>query len=145
MNFIDVTQLPFNKLIGLQSISPDSEFLVNLPDKEIYTNHLGTVHASAMLAVAEAGSGAFLAQQFAGYSGALPVVRRVEAKFHKPGVGKIAARCKATSENVDQWRNDLATRNRVLLPLPIEVVDANGTVVMSATIEWIMTLDIHRL
>jgi hypothetical protein len=53
---MDVAQLPFNRLVGLESAAGDSGFLVCLPDGPQYANHLGTVHASAQIAVAEAGS-----------------------------------------------------------------------------------------
>src|SRR5687768_16586134 len=67
---VDVTGLPFNRLIGLEAGGPEDQFLVSLPGLPQYTNHLGTVHASALLAVAEAGSGAFLVRHLgdpAGY------------------------------------------------------------------------------
>jgi hypothetical protein len=48
---VDVTQLPFHRLLGLKPAGGDSEFVV-MPQ---YLNHLGTVHAGALLA-AEAGS-----------------------------------------------------------------------------------------
>lgn len=44
---MDVSQLPFNRLIGLELANPDSGFLVCLHDKVQYSNHLGTVHGSA--------------------------------------------------------------------------------------------------
>src|SRR5712692_3405735 len=53
---MDVTALPFNRLLGLEPAPSGSGFLVSLPDGPQYTNHLGTVHASALLAAAEAGS-----------------------------------------------------------------------------------------
>ena len=56
---MDVTELPFNRLIGLEPAAPDSGFLVSLPAGTQYANHLGTVHAVALLAEA----GAFLASQ----------------------------------------------------------------------------------
>jgi hypothetical protein len=55
---LNITLLPFNKLIGLEPAGPDC--MVGLPEGPQYLNHLGTVHASALLAVAEAGSGEFL-------------------------------------------------------------------------------------
>ncbi len=73
---MDVTALPFNRLLGLEPAPSGSGFLVSLPDGPQYTNHLGTVHASALLAAAEAGSGAFLVRQFGEASGYLPVFRR---------------------------------------------------------------------
>jgi hypothetical protein len=136
---MDVTQLPYNKFIGLELAPVDSGFLISLPDDINYTNHLGSVHASAMLAVAEAGSGVYLSQQFAEYSGAIPVVRRIEAKFRKPGFGKLLARCTANGEDVARWQNELAIRGRVLVSLPVEVVDSQGVAVMSAMVDWFIS------
>lgn len=136
---MNIATLPFNQLIGLQLASPDSAFETSLPEGVQYTNHLGTVHASAMLAVAEAGSGAFLAQHFAGQSGLIPVVRRLEAKFRKPGRGQISARCVVASETLVHWGRELGVRGRFSALIPVEVVDATGAVVMSATVEWFIS------
>jgi acyl-coenzyme A thioesterase PaaI-like protein len=133
---MDVTQLPFNRLVGLEPAAGDGGFLVSLPDGPQYTNHLGTVHASALLAVAEAGSGAFLVRQFGGGEGFVPVVRRLEAKFRKPGRGRISARCPVGVQEVQRWSAELAARGRVLAPIPVEVVDTDGVIVLSAVVEW---------
>ena len=133
---MDVTQLPFNRLIGLEPVAADGGLLVSLPDGPQYTNHLGTVHASALLAVAEAGSGAFLLGRLGDAARFIPVVRRLEAKFRRPASGRVLARAAATDELVARWASDLAGRGRVTAAVPIEVVDAAGTVVLSATVEW---------
>ena len=106
---MDVTQLPFNRHIGLEAAT-DAAFLVTLPDGPQYTNHVGTVHASALLAVAEAGTGAFLAQRFGSREGFVPVVRRLEAKFRKPATGRMSARCPVSAEDVSRWSDGLASR-----------------------------------
>ena len=133
---MDVTQLPFNRLIGLEPVAADGGLLVSLPDGPQYTNHLGTVHASALLAVAEAGSGAFLLGRLGDAARFIPVVRRLEAKFRRPASGRVSARAAATDELVARWASDLAGRGRVTAAVPVEVVDAAGTVVLSATVEW---------
>jgi acyl-coenzyme A thioesterase PaaI-like protein len=133
---MDVTQLPFNRLVGLEAGDADSGSLVSLPDGPQYTNHLGTVHASALLAVAEAGSGAFLVRQFGPGAGFVPVVRRLEAKFRKPARGRVSARCTVPATELERWAADLAARGRVLAPVAVEVVDAAGVVVLSAVVEW---------
>lgn len=132
---MDVTQLPFNRLIGLESPVGD-DFLVALPAGEQYGNHLGTVHASALLAVAEAASGAFLVKQFGSGTGFVPVVRRLEAKFRKPATGRVTARSTVAAEEVAKWSADLASRGRLSAPVTIEVVDGAGVIVMTATVEW---------
>jgi len=63
-------------------------------------------------------------------------VRRREARFRRPASGRVSARAAATDELVARWASDLAGRGRVTAAVPIEVVDAAGTVVLSATVEW---------
>jgi acyl-coenzyme A thioesterase PaaI-like protein len=133
---MDVTQLPFNRLLGLQSESADSGFLVSLPSGSQYTNHLGTVHASALLAVAEAGSGVFLVRHFGAGTGFVPVVRRMEARFRKPASGRVSARAAVDPAEVARWVSELAARGRVSAAVPVEVVDAAGVVVLTASVEW---------
>jgi acyl-coenzyme A thioesterase PaaI-like protein len=133
---VDVTELPFNRLIGLEGATPESGFLVSLPGGAQYTNHIGTVHASALLAVAEAGSGVFLLCHLGSEKGFIPVVRRLEAKFRKPASGRVSARASVASDEVGRWSAELAARGRVSAPVTVEVVDATGVVVMSAVVEW---------
>ena len=67
--------------------------MLSLPDDIRYTNHLGTVHASALMALAEATSGAYLISALNGVEfKVLPVVRRVEARFRKPAFAKSIRR-----------------------------------------------------
>ena len=136
---MDVSNLPFNKLIGLQLATTESGFQTYLPNDKQYTNHLGTVHASALLAVAEAGSGVFLAQMFSEYSNLVPVVRKIEAKFRKPGAGQVSARCAVASDVCTNWVTELNKRGRLSAPIPVEVVDATGNIVLSATVEWFIS------
>jgi acyl-coenzyme A thioesterase PaaI-like protein len=133
---MDVTQLPFNRLVGLEPAPADSGFLVSLPDGPQYTNHLGTVHASALLAVAEAGSGAFLLDRLGDSAGVVAVVRRLEAKFRRPASDRVSARAVVASEEVARWAAELIDRGRVLAAVSVEVVDAAGVVALCATVEW---------
>ena len=55
---MDITKIPFNQFIGLK-ISDKSGYLLMLDNRPEYRNHLDTVHASAMFALAEATSGYF--------------------------------------------------------------------------------------
>jgi acyl-coenzyme A thioesterase PaaI-like protein len=132
---MDISQVPFNQLIGLEAVA-DGEQLAALPSAPQYRNHLGTVHAGALLAVAEAGSAACLLRELGDQQGFVPVVRRLEAKFRKPATGRVAARSLAAAEDVARWTTELAARGRVLAKVPIEVVDDEGVVVMSAQVEW---------
>jgi hypothetical protein len=97
------------------------------------------VHASALLAVAEAGSGAFLAARLGNIAGFVPVVRRLNAKFRKPANGRVAARANVAEEELARWAKELTNRGRVLAEIPIEVIDDASEVVLTATVEWFIT------
>ena len=136
---MDVTSLPFNSFLGLERAPPESGFLVSLPGRERYTNHLGTVHASALLAVAEAGSGAFLVHHIAEASGLLPVVRRLESKFRKPARGRVSARASAKPTELERALRELGARGRALVTVSVEVVDDSGVVALAAEVEWFIS------
>src|SRR5688572_31507889 len=86
---MEIAALPFNKLIGLEIAGPDNDEMMALPARERYLNHVGTLHASALLAVAEAGSGELLQRHCGHRNDLLPVLRKLEAKFRKPANGRV--------------------------------------------------------
>jgi len=133
---MEVTALPFNRFLGLEPAAPESGFLVSLPGLPQYTNHLGTVHASALLAVAEAGSGELLLRHFADASGYVPVVRRLEAKFRKPASGRTSARAWVAADEFERLKGDLELKGRAQIGVDVEVVDESGMVALTAVVEW---------
>jgi len=130
-----VTELPFNRFVGLQSAT-SADKLLQLPAGEQYRNHLGTVHASALLALAEATSGEFLLRHFGSSDGVVPVVRRLEAKFRKPANGSVTSIASAAPEALTQLDIDLTAKGRALITISVELHDASGAHALSATVEW---------
>jgi hypothetical protein len=130
-----VTELPFNTFLGIQRPATSAQ-LLRLPSGGQYLNHLGTVHASALLALAEASSGEFLLRRFGSSDGVVPVVRRIEAKFRKPANGAVASTAGATPEALAQLDADLLARGRALIPIAVELHDESGTHALSASVEW---------
>jgi acyl-coenzyme A thioesterase PaaI-like protein len=130
-----VTELPFNSFLGIQP-SGDSAHLLRLPSGDQYLNHLGTVHASAQLALAEASSGEFLLRHFGSAAGVIPVVRRMDAKFRKPANGSITSTASATPESLAQLDAELSSKGRALIPISVELHDESGAHTLSATFEW---------
>ena len=130
-----VTEIPFNKHLGLVA-SHDPSALLELPEGPQYLNHIGTIHAGALLSLADAASGEFLLRQFGAQSGFIPVVRRLESKFRKPANGSIVAKASADPTALAQVETTLATKGRVLLLVMVELYDEAGTHVFSAKIEW---------
>jgi hypothetical protein len=132
-----VTELPFNRLLGLQAADPP--YVLRLPSGGQYLNHLGTVHASAQLALAEAASGEFLLRFFGSAEGIVPIVRRLEAKFRKPANGTIASTVATPAETLDRFRAELAVKGRAFINIAVELHDQTGAHTLSASVEWFIT------
>jgi acyl-coenzyme A thioesterase PaaI-like protein len=132
---ISVTELPFNCLLGIHPAS-DSAHLLELPSGNQYLNHLGTVHAGAQLALAEASSGEFLLKHFASSDDLFPVVRRVEAKFRKPANGSIVSTASAAPEALARLDAELSSKSRSVISITVEVYDELGAHTLSAKFEW---------
>ena len=136
---MDVTTLPFNRFLGLEPADEASGALVSLPAGKQYTNHLGTVHASALLAVAEAASGAFLARQFEDTAAYVPVVRRIEAMFRNPARGRVSARTHVEPDDLERQLTRLRDRGRCLIMVLVEVQDESGVLALNARVEWFIS------
>lgn len=141
---MDVTQLAFNALIGIERVQADGA-LLQLPAHARYLNHLGTVHASALLALAEASSGEFLVRYFDSSDGVVPVVRRFEAKFRKPARGAVISSASVAPDVLAQLDSELSTRGRALVTISVELHDESGAHALSATVEWFLQVSVGKL
>lgn len=136
---MDVTSIPFHVHLGLELASPPH--LLQLSPRDVHQNHLGTIHASVMIAVAEAGSGLFLQQyleeEVTRLGGRiLPVIRRIDAKFHQAGQGLIYCRSVMESDALHAVLKELKSRNRAKVVVPMQVVDTKSTLLLSASFDW---------
>jgi len=129
-----VSELPWNTLLGIQPAAEPPA--LQLPAGPQYLNHLGTIHAGALLSLAEAATGEFLLTHFQDTTGLIPVVRRMEAKFRKPARGALTAAAAVPAETLTQLDNELAARGRALVTIKVDVHDTSGTHALSAEVEW---------
>lgn len=133
---MDITKLPFNQFIGVEHSLRES-FILSLPAAERYTNHLGTVHASALMALAEATSGEVLLRAIGHIAETIvPVVRRFECKFRKPATGSIAARAAIPDSTRDQLLSDISTKRRGSIEITVDIYNETDLHCLSATVEW---------
>lgn len=135
---MDVFNLPFNKHIGIASADTEG-YLLMLPERNEYLNHLGTVHASAQFALAEATSGFFLLNEFREITNILPVVRKVETKYKKPAQGKVLSKAHLLETNKQQVIEELNTKKRALIKVRALIFDANQNNVMQSDFEWFVS------
>lgn len=130
-----VTELPFNAFLGIQAGRDPSE-LLRLPAGAHYLNHVGTVHASAQLALAEASSGECLLRSLGSADHVIAVVRRMEAKFRRPANGAISSRASLAVGAFDRLTAELTRKGRSVVAVVVDLYDASGAHTLSAEVEW---------
>lgn len=137
---MNIADIPFNRLIGLQREPEGGEFAVSLPAGTQYHNHLGIVHAAAQLAVAEAASGDWMLRHFGARAEEfVAVVRRMETKFKQPAKGKVLGKATVSETERAHLEAGLAAKRALLFPVRVDVFDEAGAHTLTATVEWFIT------
>lgn len=134
---LDITKVPFNQLLGIR-VADDPDYLLQLDAKKEYTNHLDTVHAAALFALAEGSGAQFMLKSFPFdmIDQFIPVLRNAEVIYKKPSAGIIVSKAKLKSGTIDAVVQELSSKKRVLLTTTVELFDENQTRVFVADFEW---------
>lgn len=127
-----VSDLPFNKHIGIH----EHNGVVTVPVKDLHMNHLGTVHATAIYGVAEAGSGQFIIEYFGDeFPDAIAVTRVGTIKYKSAAHEDIFA--EVTDSQPTPHRALDRLRNKGAAKIAVEVsVRSNNEIVAIATFDW---------
>ncbi|MBA3002722.1 MAG: DUF4442 domain-containing protein [Desulfurivibrio sp.] len=133
---MDVTKIPFNKLLEISHSSSDDNVL-ELGFTDNKKNHLGTFHAGAQFALAEACSGLALQKNFPHLAhSVIPVLRKSEIKFKKPAQSTLQARASISAETIATFEQQLEKKGRATIAVPVEIMDHHGTIALAGTFEW---------
>lgn len=135
---MDVIKLPFNDFIGLK-ISDKNDFLLMLENRPEYRNHLDTVHASALFALAEASSGYYLLTEFSELTNIAPVVRKVETKYRKPATSKVFSKAKLFETEKIEVVDLLNQKGRTTMKVEVSLFDEANVQIMQSIFEWFVT------
>lgn len=134
---MDITGIPFNQFMGLRKVAAAAPGELALDAAPKYLNHIGTVHAAAQFALAEACCGEYLLSRFADLAeGHLAVVRKAEIKYRKPASGALKARAFLADREADKLQAEVAARGRGFVPVRVEIRDGKGDVAMQAAFTW---------
>ena len=137
---MNVLEIPFNKFIGLQQADTDNDYIFRLDPRDEYLNHLGTIHASALFALAEASSGEFLLNQFKDYKlDIIPVVRKVEIKYSKPASGIIFSKACINDSGINEIINELKIKKRIIIKVRVDIYGNNSEKLFTSTFDWFIT------
>jgi uncharacterized protein (TIGR00369 family) len=134
--------VPFAGLLGLEIESiGEGEATVVLPERAELTNHVGSQHAGALFTLAETASGAAFVGAFAERMGEVtPLARNAEIAYEKIAKGPIEARAKLGVSHAEALAT-LDAEGKVVFPCEIEMSDASGQRVATATVHWHVRLN----
>jgi len=134
-----VTDLAINRVMGMRFAASGDSHILEMPESPLLLNHLGSIHAGAQFALAEACSGAFLQRHLDdGQNRILAVLRSSEVKFRNPAHGCLRAAAVLADESAGLLSKRLATRGRTLASVLVEVCDAQGIVTMNGRYHWFL-------
>jgi acyl-coenzyme A thioesterase PaaI-like protein len=134
--------VPFAGHLGLEitKVAP-GEAIVVLPESQELSNHVGSQHAGALFTAAETASGAAFVGAFAERMGDVtPLARSAEISYEKIAKGPIEAHGKL-SVPAEEALATLDADGKVVFPCEIELLDADGQRVATATVQWHVRLN----
>ena len=134
-----ITDLPFNRFIGLTVVDGNVQLQ---PDVD-HENHLGTVHATAIFAVAEAASGQWLINSFSDLlAGHAAVLRSTNLKYRRPATARVVIVGSATCDEseIAKFSSQLSKRGRATIDLHVRV-NQQGVECLAGTMGWFVLKD----
>jgi uncharacterized protein (TIGR00369 family) len=129
--------IPLNRLLGIEIVSiGDGVAEARLPFRTELTNHIGSVHATAIFGLAEAASGGAM-------SGALapvimnvrPVAASAKVTFTKVARTELVAHAMITG-SAAELRATLAQMGKIVFDVAVSVRDSAGADVAQVTVVW---------
>ncbi|MEY9604102.1 uncharacterized protein (TIGR00369 family) [Bradyrhizobium japonicum] len=132
--------IPLNQLLGIEIASVDDGVAeARLPFKTEITNHIGTMHATAIFGLAEAASGAAMSGAFAPLAASIrPVAANARIDFLKIARTGLVARAK-TSRDSKELRDSLKREGKVVFDVVVDVADAFAADIARITVSWHVT------
>jgi uncharacterized protein (TIGR00369 family) len=129
--------VPYIGYLGIEVTElSEGEATALLPDRPELHNHVGSQHAGALFGVAETASGAAFVGAFAARMGDLtPLARSAEIAYVKVARGPIEAKARLGVSAAEALAK-LDTDGRVDFSVEVEMTDAEGVVVATATVDW---------
>jgi len=129
--------IPLNRLLGIEMTAVgDGVAEARLPFRSEVTNHIGTVHASAIFGLGEAASGGAMSGSFAPDITTLRAVAAgADISFLKIARTDLVALAKVDGKS-EALRQRLRAEGKVVFDVLVDVRDANDLVISSMTFSW---------
>ena len=128
--------IPFVNHVGLEFVEMGpGTATVRLPERSELKNHVGSQHAAALFTVAETASGGAFVGAFAERLGEVtPLAKAAQIDYEKIAQGPIDAT--GTLADPAAALAKLDGDGKVEFQIDVELTDADGTRVATATVDW---------
>jgi acyl-coenzyme A thioesterase PaaI-like protein len=137
---VKATDLALNRLLGIGAAPVGAAHLLEMPFTAHLHNHLGTMHAAAQFALAEAASAECLQCHFGPAVGEVfAVVRGVDLKYRKPATGDLLAFGSPDPDTLKNFLTELGARGRAGAGILIDLKDRRGTLTLHAKFDWFIS------
>ncbi len=137
---VKATDLALARLLGLVAAPAGAAHLLEMPFTPALHNHLGTMHAAAQFALAEAASAECLQRHFGAAAGEVfAVVRGVEVKYRSPATGDLLAYAAPDANTRDHLIPELAARGRFAAVILVDLKDRAGTLTFHGKFDWFIS------
>lgn len=131
-----IADIPFNRHIALE-LCDGEKGVMRLKSSPEMANHLGTIHASAQFALAEACSGQFMLGSFPEYADDyVAVLRKSQVRYKSQTKENIYGLAESDEDAVSLFRARLERKQRSLIPVRVILRDEKGEITMEGTFDW---------
>lgn len=113
-------------------IEPNHSIVV-IKNRKYVQNHIGTVHAVAMIMIAESATGALVGLNVPG--NAVPVIKRMEVDYRKRASGDMRAEAMLTPEQITMMQNE----ERGEVDVAVTITDAENKEPIFVRAVWAWT------
>lgn len=137
---LKATDLAYSRALGLRDAPPEADHLLELPFTPLVHNHLGTMHAAAQFALAEAASAECLQRRYGAAVGQVfAVVRGVEVNYRRPATGDLLAYGRPDDATAANLLPEFFARGRTNAVILIDLKDRSGTLTFHGKFEWFIS------
>jgi acyl-coenzyme A thioesterase PaaI-like protein len=137
MNPADLLSIvPFADRAGLDIVHFEpGHAIVRIPNERHNQNHVGTIHAAALVLVGETAGGLALLGH-PKLSGLLLPAKGLQIRYRRPATASCNAHARVTEEQVDAALARMAEAGKADLPLAVEVRSDAGEVLCELMVDF---------
>jgi uncharacterized protein (TIGR00369 family) len=128
--------IPFNRHLGIEITELEmGRAVATLPEAPQLLNHVGTQHAAALFAVAEAASGAAAGALADVITTVTPLARSAQITYLKPARGPITATARVDYDAAEM-RAKLDADGKADFAAAVDLTDGQGVKVAQVGVAW---------